>query len=237
MFNVGEDVTRDMLPVNMLVPVTARVLLRVVAPFTAKVLLAVRGCKNVAAPLLDAKLRAVLSALPLLGVSCSASELLPAPESVNSHRQHGRPEGTYVLQSIAIVVPPLPGPYTLRPLCPLAVVVTWRLLLVIAPVLVTPVVVDAPDTERVLATIGPDMLPVLLRVPVLTMPVRAEDPLTDNVVFSEAAPLAESVPLTVKVLAATGPEMLPVLDNVPVFVIPVRTEDPLARKVPFTSNV
>ena len=70
-----------------------------------------------------------------------------------------------MLQFIANVVPPLPtpalvlpGPYTFFPACPLAVVVTCLLLLVIAPVLAMPVVLLIPVTINVLPrAVGPEI--------------------------------------------------------------------------------
>ena len=87
-----------------------------------------------------------------------------------------------------------------------------------------------PLMLMVVAATGPEIVDVLLKVPVLTTPVSAEDPLTDSVPDSDVAALA------VNVLAAIGPEMVPVLDRVPVFAMPESIEDPLARKVPFMSH-
>ena len=146
------------------------------------------------------------------------------PESVNSQRQHGKLKGRNVLKSMATVTPlalALLEPYTFTPLCPLAVVVTCRLLDVIAPALFIPAVVDVPSTDSeplneaaplapsVVAATGPEIVEELLKVPVLATPVRFEGP--------EA----------LSVVAATGPEIEPVEAMVPALV-----KDPLIVRLP-----
>ena len=184
--------------------------------------------------MLAAKVSAVLMVLLLvwpLGANWRASALLLLPESVNSQRQHGKLKGENVLKSMATVTPlalALLEPYTFTPLCPLAVVVTCRLLDVIAPALFIPAVVDVPSTDSeplneaaplapsVVAAMGPEIVEELLKVPVLATPVRFEGP--------EA----------LSVVAATGPEIVEVLLKVPVLVTPVRVEGMPTLSVPLS---
>ena len=82
--------------------------------------------------------------------------------------------------------------------------------------------VQVPEAVSVLAAIGPDIDPVLVKVPVLVIPLKAlsvplsvQGPDTERVLLSEVAALADSV------VAACGPLIAPVLEMVPVFVMPL----------------
>ena len=184
-------------PAAVVAPDTLSVPPRVVAALTLS------GWAKVAAPVPAAKVRAVASALLLdcpLGATCRASVLLPLPESVSSQRQQGSGEaefGVKVLQSMATVAPPLPGPYTFTPVCPLAVVVICRPLLAIAPSVVV------PETLRALAETAPDAVRVVHATAVavvapdtLSAPASVAAPATSSVLARAVSPEIAALPFT-----------------------------------------